>query len=472
MVFGSGSGFAASMDLSTLDGSNGFRLDGIDGGDRSGFSVSTAGDVNGDGYDDIMVGAYWADPGGDSYAGETYVVFGSGGGFAASLDLDTLDGNNGFRLDGIDVDDLSGRSVSTAGDVNGDGYADMLVGASGDFTAIVTGETYVVFGGDFTGTVTHVGTTAAETLAGDGSANVMVAGMGNDTVIGGGGADVIYAAEGDDTITVSDTAFARIDGGSGDDTLTLDSSGLTLDLTNVADPDLVGIETIDITGSGNNTLTLNVREVLNSSNTSNTLTVIGDAGDSVRIGPGWTTLAPTGGKQQLSQGAATLLVSLDVVIVSPMASLNLSTLDGSNGFRLDGIDEEDLSGTSVSAAGDINGDGYDDILIGARWADPGGNIKAGETYLVFGSGNAFAAALDLDVLDGNNGFRMDGIGPSDFSGWSVSTAGDFNGDGLADMLVGAKAGDPGGSSSAGETYLVFGSGDGFCSQPGSVDTRR
>jgi len=61
-----------------LDGSNGFRLDGIDAGDSSGISVSTAGDVNGDGYADILVGAVGADPGGDSLAGETYVVFGSG----------------------------------------------------------------------------------------------------------------------------------------------------------------------------------------------------------------------------------------------------------------------------------------------------------------------------------------------------------------------------------------------------------
>ena len=87
------------FDLATLDGSNGFRLDGIDEDDYSGWLVSTAGDVNGDGYDDILVGAYGADPGGDNMGGETYVVFGSGSGFAASLDLSTLDGSNGFRLD-------------------------------------------------------------------------------------------------------------------------------------------------------------------------------------------------------------------------------------------------------------------------------------------------------------------------------------------------------------------------------------
>ena len=93
MVFGSAAGFAASLDLAALDGTNGFRLDGIDADDRSGVSVAGAGDVNGDGIDDLIIGAPGADPGGRYYAGESYVVFGSAAGFAASLDLAALDGS-------------------------------------------------------------------------------------------------------------------------------------------------------------------------------------------------------------------------------------------------------------------------------------------------------------------------------------------------------------------------------------------
>ena len=70
MVFGKASGFAANLDLSTLNGSNGFRLDGIDADDYSGFSVSQAGDVNGDGFDDLIIGAYGADPGGKLMRGK------------------------------------------------------------------------------------------------------------------------------------------------------------------------------------------------------------------------------------------------------------------------------------------------------------------------------------------------------------------------------------------------------------------
>ena len=84
MVFGKATGFGAALDLSTLDGSNGFRIDGIDISDFSGRSVSSAGDVNGDGFDDIMIGASGADPGGDTSAGESYVVFGKATGFGAA----------------------------------------------------------------------------------------------------------------------------------------------------------------------------------------------------------------------------------------------------------------------------------------------------------------------------------------------------------------------------------------------------
>ena len=121
------------FELSTLDGVNGFTLNGIDADDQSGVSVSSAGDVNGDGYDDLMfdIGADRADPNGANSAGETYVVYGgaSAPGTGGMLNLSALDGSNGFILNGIDVFDYSGRSVSSAGDVNGDGYDDLIIGA-------------------------------------------------------------------------------------------------------------------------------------------------------------------------------------------------------------------------------------------------------------------------------------------------------------------------------------------------------
>ena len=130
----------------------------------------------------------------------------------------------------------------------------------------------------------------------------------------------------------------------------------------------------------------------------------------------------------------------------------LSELDGNDGFAMRGINAGDEAGYSVSAAGDVNNDGYADILIGAHAADPGGVSDAGETYLIFGKSESFGEVVDLGSLDGTDGVVFEGIGPDDRSGLSVSTAGDVNGDGYVDILIGAY----GAGSYTGETYLVFG----------------
>jgi Ca2+-binding RTX toxin-like protein len=331
VVFGKASWVGtASLDLATLDGTNGFRLNGIDSGDFSGW-VSSAGDVNGDGFADVIVGAYRAEStGGASNEGESYVVYGKASWAGTPLlDLATLDGTNGFRLIGIDAGDESGRSVSSAGDVNGDGFADLIVGAplaESAAGASAEGESYVIFGGNFNGAVTHLGTPGDDTLTGTAAAETFVGGTGNDSLIGNGGADAFQGGAGHDTMRVSTLDFFLADGGSGSDTLELDGSGLHLDLTALADNRTRSIERIDIGGTGNNTLTLSVRDVLNLSDESNELLVLGDAGDVVNRGTGWTT-ATTGGTngngtsiidgqtyQIYTAGQATLHVDTDMTV--------------------------------------------------------------------------------------------------------------------------------------------------------------
>jgi hypothetical protein len=371
-VFGQAGGWAASLDLDSLDGTNGFRLDGVDGRDHSGYSVASAGDVNGDGYDDVLIGAYRAGAGG-SVIGESYVVFGQAGGWAASLDLDSLDGTNGFRLDGVGKYDHSGWSVASAGDVNGDGLDDILIGAPyGDAGGLNSGESYVVFG----------------------QAGGWAASLDLDSLDGSNG--------------------FRLDGVDIDD-----RSGYS------------------VASAGD---------------------VNGDGFDDVLIGAYW---AGAGG----SRSGESYVVFGQAG--GWAASLDLDSLDGSNGFRLDGIDVNDYSGYSVASAGDVNGDGFDDIVIGAYQGDAGGS-NSGESYVVFGQAGGWAASLDLDSLDGTNGFRLDGIDVNDYSGYSVASAGDVNGDGYDDMLIGATLGDAGGSDS-GESYLVFGSSADWSSTAGVID---
>ena len=126
-MFGqSGIGSSGLLPLSSLNGVNGFKIDGEVAGDKSGYPISTAGDINGDGVVDLLIGAL----GHANQTGRSYVVFGSPGvGSNGLLSLSSLNGFNGFKVDGEVAGDLSGDLVSSVGDVNGDGYADLLIGA-------------------------------------------------------------------------------------------------------------------------------------------------------------------------------------------------------------------------------------------------------------------------------------------------------------------------------------------------------
>jgi len=104
--------------------------------------------------------------------------------------------------------------------------------------------------------------------------------MSNDTLHGQGGADVLYGGAGDDILSIGDTTFHRIEGGSGTDTLQLTGSNFSINLSNLGER-VRGIEQIDLTGSGNNTLTLTQLDVLNLSDSSNRLLIQGDIGDVV-----------------------------------------------------------------------------------------------------------------------------------------------------------------------------------------------
>ncbi|GKS70217.1 hypothetical protein W03_22210 [Nitrosomonas sp. PY1] len=318
VVFGKSSGFDAAFDLADLDGSNGFRLDGLAERDYLGSSVSNAGDVNGDGFSDVLISASGADNHGTD-SGSVYVVFGKSTGFTGVLDLANLASNAGFRIDGQNAGDRlgstnTGDAVSAAGDINKDGFSDLMVASMSSQTS------YVIFGrSDFANTETEKlikGTHKSDKLIGTAAAERFEAGNGNDTMIGRGGADSYLGGNGNDYIRVSDLNFKLVDGGRGSDTLGIAAVDANLDLANFSGK-IKGIEKINLYGSSgsDNGLTLNKIQLKALSNTTNKLIVEGNTGDYVHVtDDGWHDKGIHNGYHTYTNADAQLLVGVNVAV--------------------------------------------------------------------------------------------------------------------------------------------------------------
>ncbi|MBX3598874.1 MAG: FG-GAP repeat protein, partial [Rhizobiaceae bacterium] len=266
----------ATFNLGDITATTGFKIVGSTYSGYLGWSVSSAGDFNGDGIDDIIVGAR----GEDSNRGNAWLIYGTASGFGTgtlpTLTVATMPASKGFAIRGEQSGDGFGYSVSAAGDVNGDGLDDLIVGAplnddSNPNTNTNSGAAYIIYGTGAGGRIAS-GTAAADFITGTAFADQLTGGGGADTLLGDGGGDKFY---------VSDTTFARIDGGAGSDTLFLSGADLHLNLTALGKGVITNMETIDITGTGDQTLTLTAQGLLDISSTTNTLVVDGNAGDKV-----------------------------------------------------------------------------------------------------------------------------------------------------------------------------------------------
>jgi len=413
----------------------GLRFDGATVEDRFGFSVAGAGDVNGDGVPDLIVGAPYADPGGRAEAGSAYVFSGA-------------DGAQLFRFDGETAISHLGYCVAGAGDVNSDGVADIIVGApdaspGGRGSA---GTAFIFSGANGSQLFRFDGAVAEDQLGWS------VAGTGD--VNGDGRADVIvgvpYAYAGPTPTFRAGCAFI-FSGANGQPLFRLRSGS----------PDLFGYSVAgvgDVTGDGVPDVVVGAPGASpgGRSQAGSAYTFSGKDGALVRrldgtVYGGYLGNCVAGAGDVNADGVRDVVVSAPEIIHSPSntqgSAFVFSGADGSQLFRFDGpfTDGNGYGGVHlrlpVASAGDVNGDGHSDVAVGAPLISPSGRRAAGSTFVFSGANAALIR-------------RLDGPASGDYLGSSVAPAGDVNGDGLAHVMVGAPGANPGGRDDAGSVWVV------------------
>ena len=415
-----------------------------------GYSVASAGDVNGDGYSDVIVGAYTFDKG-QNNEGAAFVYHGSASGInttaAATLESNQENAN-------------LGRTVASAGDVNGDGYSDVIVGApSYDGIGTDEGAAFV-----YHGSASGINTTAAWQAQGSSDFTYMgwsVASAGD--VNGDGYSDVIVGAPYyKDIQTNEGAAYAYLGSAQG-----LALTAIWQVESNQAAA-LLGYSVAsagDVNGDGYSDVIVGAWQYDNGENNEGAAFVYHGSPSGIN-----TTAATTLESNQASAYLGHSVASAgDVngdgysdVIVGAYYYDNGETNEGAafvyhgsaSGISttaaatLESNQENANLGRTVASAGDVNGDGYSDVIVGAPSYD-GIGTDEGAAFVYHGSASGI-----------NTTAAWQAQGSSDFTymGWSVASAGDVNGDGYSDVIVGAYLYDNG-QTDEGAAFVYYGSAD-------------
>ena len=365
----------APKSVDELDGVNGFAIFGEANGDVAGVSVASAGDFDGDGFDDIVLGANFNDPGGINAAGAAYLVF--GGASFDTVDLSVIAaGVGGFKISGENVGDFAGKAVSSAGDLNGDGFDDLIIGATGnDSSGSDAGSSYVLLGRETrpdsvdladisagTGGFRIIGegvddesggaVATAGDVNGDGYDDLIVGATGVE--VGGSNTGAAYVIFGG-PVTPSSIDLSQISAGTGGFKLTGE------DPLDFAGKSVSGIG--DVNGDG-------IDDMLVGAHLNEGHGLISVNGSAISDGPDQSTIVI---EIQTGPGSAY------VVFGSRDDSRNTINLGevarGTEGIRLSGDGFSKRIGTSVSDAGDVNGDGISDLIIGSNRDGDGGGKR-------------------------------------------------------------------------------------------------
>ena len=426
----------------------------------AGFALDNAGDVDGDGVDDVIIGAWETDTLSSSQVGKAYVLYGPlTSGSLASADR---------TLEGASQNNYAGRSVAGLGDLDGDGYDDVAIGADGKDEDLVDqdlGIVYVLYGpitadmalndaavsfmGDAPGDFAGYALDAAGDVNADGFPDLVVGAYGSDGSGSSAGAVTLLYGPLTGNQALSEAGYTLNGESSGDD------AGIAVAGVGDVDGDgyddvLVGAPDNDAAGGDSGAVYVVLGPVdgpgdlVDAAVTLTGVSSSDDAGTSVD-GAGDTNAdgyadflvgVPDNDVRASNSGAAFLV--LGPVTTSGDLTIANAAMLGENG-------SDDL-GTMVDGAGDVNNDGFDDLSVSAPNHDAGGTTS-GAAYLFFGPLSGTIGAEDAPL-------KLVGESASDGAGGAAGL-GDQDGDGYPELLVGSPGDDDGGTD-AGAVYLILG----------------
>ena len=385
-----------------------------------GASVAAAGDVNGDSYSDVIVGAY----GFSANTGKAYIYFGGS----------SMNNVADVTITGEGINNYYGYSVSNAGDVNGDSFSDVVVGATDISSG--TGKAYIYFGSSIMNNVADV------TMTGEATNNYFGISVSNAGDVNGDSfSDIIVGANGYSSNTGRAYIFY---GGSSmnnvaDVTMTGEAINNYFGRTVSAAGDINGDGYSDVVAGawGYSTSTGRAYIYFGGSSMNNTADVIltGEATNNY-FGYALSACGDVNGDgySEVIVGAYGYSSNTGIAYFYDYFPNGEITFD----INMTGEAAGNSFGLSVSSSGDVNGDGYSDVIVGAH----GYLSNRGRAYIFYG-GLTMNNIADV---------TMTGEAPGNYFGYSVSSAGDVNGDGYSDVIIGAYQF----NTNRGRAYIYFG----------------